>query len=77
MEQKIMGLGESDSATDPLTSIDDIQEAECLLRLKEALTDLHELLEQYTPTWYTQAHRDKAKLALSLFNRRDLQKLSK
>lgn len=69
-----MGPQESNSLTDRLTPIAGSQDAipaeECLVRLKEALIDLYELLEQYAPTWYTQAHRDQAKLALNLVHRR-------
>jgi hypothetical protein len=33
-------------------------------KLREALTDLYELLEQYAPAWYTEDHRNKARAAL-------------
>jgi uncharacterized protein with von Willebrand factor type A (vWA) domain len=33
-------------------------------RLTEALSDLHNLLEEYAPSWYTQEHHDKAESAL-------------
>ena len=33
-------------------------------RLVDALSDLHDLLEQYGPAWYTEEHHEKAELAL-------------
>ena len=33
-------------------------------RLVEALSDLHSLLEEYAPGWYTEEHHRKAELAL-------------
>lgn len=33
-------------------------------RLIEALSDLHDLLEQYAPSWYTEEHHLKAESAL-------------
>ena len=33
-------------------------------RLFEALSDLHNLLEEYAPSWYTEEHHRKAELAL-------------
>ncbi len=33
-------------------------------RLVEALAELHNLLEEYAPTWYTQEHHEKAMSAL-------------
>ena len=33
-------------------------------RLIEALTDLHNLLEEYAPAWYTEEHHHKAEAAL-------------
>ncbi len=33
-------------------------------RLVEALSDLHQLLEEYAPTWYTEEHHRKAESAL-------------
>lgn len=32
--------------------------------LIEALSDLHSLLEEYAPAWYTEEHHRKAELAL-------------
>jgi hypothetical protein len=32
--------------------------------LRDALTDLYGLLEDYAPTWYSQEHRKKAEKAL-------------
>jgi hypothetical protein len=48
----------SESETDP------IQE-----RLADALVDLHNLLEEYAPSWYTQEHHTKAESALQLLKR--------
>ena len=33
-------------------------------RLIEALTELHNLLEEYSPSWYTQEHHRKVESAL-------------
>jgi hypothetical protein len=33
-------------------------------RLVEVLSELYTLLEHYAPTWYTQAHHEKAEAAL-------------
>ena len=33
-------------------------------RLIEALSDLHNLLEEYAPVWYTEEHHHKAESAL-------------
>ena len=33
---------------------------------EEALRDLFELLEEYSPTWYTEEHRNKAAAALRI-----------
>ncbi len=33
-------------------------------RLVEALSDLHDLLEEYAPSWYTEEHHRKAESAL-------------
>ena len=33
-------------------------------RLIEALSDLHNLLEEYAPAWYTEEHHRKAESAL-------------
>jgi hypothetical protein len=33
-------------------------------RLIDALSDLHSLLEEYAPAWYTEEHHRKAELAL-------------
>lgn len=35
-------------------------------RLVDALADLHQLLEEYAPSWYTQEHHEKAESALQL-----------
>ena len=35
-----------------------------VLKLREALKMLYDLLEQYTPSWYTEEHHDKAEAAL-------------
>ena len=37
-----------------------------LARVKDALTELYELLEDYAPTWYTEQHHKKAASALRL-----------
>jgi hypothetical protein len=37
---------------------------ESLLTAKEALTELMELLETYSPPWYTEAHHNRAISAL-------------
>jgi len=34
------------------------------LKVVEALSDLYQLLEEYAPRWYTEAHRRKAQAAL-------------
>ena len=33
-------------------------------RLREALSDLYRLLEEYAPSWYTEQYREKAQAAL-------------
>ncbi|HKU25037.1 MAG TPA: hypothetical protein VJQ54_06165 [Candidatus Sulfotelmatobacter sp.] len=33
-------------------------------RLEAALSDLYHLLEEYSPSWYTEEHRRKAAVAL-------------
>jgi len=33
-------------------------------RLEDALAELHNLLEEYAPSWYTEEHHDKAESAL-------------
>ena len=33
-------------------------------RLAEALSELHNLLEEYAPAWYTEEHHRKAEVAL-------------
>ena len=38
-------------------------------QLAEALSDLHDLLEEYAPTWYTQEHHEKVVLALHPFQK--------
>lgn len=40
-------------------------------RLVEALSELYHLLENYAPTWYTQAHHKKAEDALHATNSGD------
>ena len=35
-------------------------------RLADALADLHQLLEEYAPSWYTQEHHEKVESALQL-----------
>ena len=34
------------------------------VRLLDALEELHRLLEEYAPAWYTQEHHEKAEAAL-------------
>ena len=34
------------------------------LRLREALSDLYRLLEEYAPFWYTEEYKEKAEAAL-------------
>ena len=36
--------------------------------LQDALGELHTLLKQYSPTWYTQRHYERAESALRLAN---------
>lgn len=48
----------------PATDPPDLQQ-KCL-RLSEALKDLYELLEEYSPAWYTEEHHEKARAALDL-----------
>ena len=36
--------------------------------LQDALGELHNLLKQYSPTWYTQEHYERAESALRLAN---------
>lgn len=56
-----LGPGHADL---PLASFPD--EDARVMQLAEALSDLYELLEQYSPTWYTSLHREKARSALRL-----------
>jgi hypothetical protein len=46
------------SATDPVQA-----------RLADALVDLHNLLKEYAPSWYTQQHYAKVESALQLLKR--------
>ena len=39
-------------------------------RLVDALSELHDLLEEYAPSWYTQEHHEKAVAALQLLKKR-------
>ena len=39
-------------------------------RLVDALSELHDLLEQYAPSWYTQEHHEKALAALRPLRKR-------
>jgi len=48
----------SESETDPVEE-----------RLAEALADLHKLLNEYAPSWYTQEHHTKVESALQLLKR--------
>ena len=34
------------------------------LRVREALADLYRLLEDYSPSWYTEEYREKVRAAL-------------
>ena len=35
-----------------------------VLKLREALKTLYDLLEEHAPSWYTEEHHDKAEAAL-------------
>jgi hypothetical protein len=48
----------SESKTDPVQA-----------RLADALVDLHNLLKEYAPSWYTQQHYAKVESALQLLKR--------
>ena len=48
----------SESETDPVQT-----------RLVDALVDLHNLLNEFAPSWYTQEHHTKAESALQLLKR--------
>jgi hypothetical protein len=37
-----------------------------VLKLREALKMLYDLLEKYAPSWYTEEHHNKAEAALRL-----------
>ena len=39
-------------------------------RLVEALSELHDLLEEYAPYWYTEEHHEKAMAALHPLRKR-------
>lgn len=39
------------------------------LRVREALSDLYRLLEEYAPSWYTEEYREKAQAALQSANK--------
>jgi hypothetical protein len=39
-------------------------------RLTEALTELHKLLQDYAPSWYSEEHNEKIKSALKPMKRR-------
>ena len=43
-----------------------VSTASTTVKLIEALAELHELLEQYAPSWYTQEHREKTIAALQM-----------
>jgi len=46
-------------------SLDDAEHrAAEVLKLREALKILYDLLEEYAPSWYTEEHHDKAEAAL-------------
>ena len=46
-------------------SLDDAEHrAAEVLKLREALQMLYDLLEEYAPAWYTEEHHDKAEVAL-------------
>lgn len=36
-----------------------------VVRVLDALNDLHDLLDDYAPSWYTREHRDKAESAIA------------
>ena len=39
-----------------------------VMKLREALNILYDLLETYAPSWYTREHHDKAEAALRFVN---------
>jgi len=39
-------------------------------RLVDALSELHDLLEEYAPSWYTEEHHDKAMAAMQALGKR-------
>jgi hypothetical protein len=46
-------------------SLDDAERrAAEVVKLREALKMLYDLLEDYAPSWYTEEHHDKAEAAL-------------
>ena len=38
-------------------------------QLADALSNLHDLLEEYAPPWYTEAHHERVESALRLLKR--------
>jgi hypothetical protein len=58
-----------DDAEPRLKSTDNAQTAIAVCRnLRDILGELHTLLEEYRPTWYTQRHHENARNALQKLN---------
>lgn len=58
-----------DDAQPRLQSNDNAQTAIAVCRnLRDVLGELHTLLEEYSPTWYTQRHYQQARNALQQVN---------
>jgi hypothetical protein len=50
-------------------SLDDAEHrAAEVLKLREALKTMYDLLEEYAPSWYTEEHHEKAEAALRFVN---------
>jgi hypothetical protein len=70
------GLAEAEDANPPATvddahpqSIDNAQTAMAVCRnLRAVLGELHTLLGEYSPTWYTQRHYEQSRNALQQLN---------
>ena len=60
----------SSKGVSSVSSADDNSESRSRLDdLAEVLSDLSNLLEEYSPAWYTEAHRRKTQTALHLRKR--------
>jgi hypothetical protein len=66
MQEETRAPTHGESVTLPLSDANN-RAAEVLI-LRDALTMLYDLLEDYAPTWYTDEHRNKVEAALR-FNR--------